>query len=146
MTALVPRYTIWEGLNVALQAAMRALDEIRTLARLPGPPGRDGFGFDDLEVLYDEERTITLRFMRGQDVREWVFRMPVVIDRGVWQERSYERGDGVTSGGHYWIARCDTSDRPEPNGGAWRLAVKRGRDGKDGGPRVDPPRGPVKVG
>jgi hypothetical protein len=122
---------------------MRALEEIRALARIPGPAGRDGVSADQISMEYDGERTVTFKYageIRGS------FKMPIVIDRGVWREGSFEKGDGVTWGGHYWIAKQDTMDKPEPNGGPWRLAVKRGRDGKDGGAPQTPPRGPVKVG
>src|SRR5262245_4795243 len=37
-----PRYTIWEAVQVSLALGARALEEIRALARTPGPPGRDG--------------------------------------------------------------------------------------------------------
>lgn len=51
--------------------------------------------------------------------REWV-------RQGV----KYLEGDGVTWGGSFWIAQKDTATKPD--GGEWRLAVKKGRDGKDG--------------
>jgi hypothetical protein len=86
----------------------------------PGAPGRDGrdgidgVGFDDLSAEYDGERTITLRAARGDNVKEWSWQMPVVIDRGVYRDGTqYEKGDATTFGD------------------GWRLAVKRGRDGKD---------------
>src|SRR5262245_31378858 len=37
-----PQYTLHEGLHVALDMGQRALAEIRTLARLPGPRGEPG--------------------------------------------------------------------------------------------------------
>jgi len=145
MSELTPKYTIWEGLNVAIHLGMRALEEIRALARIPGPAGRDGVSADQISMDYDGERTYTFKYageVRGS------FKMPVVIDRGVWQEGTFERGDGVTWGGHYWIAKQDTTDKPEivQGGGPWRLAVKRGRDGKDFDPKDPPKRGPIKVG
>jgi hypothetical protein len=65
-------------------------------------------------------------------------------DMGVWGEgRSYLKGDGVTWGGSFWIAQDDTADKPEASAKSWRLAVKRGRDGKDfAGPQ---PAAPPKV-
>lgn len=59
------------------------------------------------------------------------FLLPVVIDRGVYKQgEKYIRGDGVTFGGSWFIAQCDTEAKPEESQD-WRLAVKRGRDGKD---------------
>jgi integrin beta 3 len=116
---------------------MRALEEVRALARLPGPrgadgpPGKDGLGFDDMSVAYDGERSFTLQFKRGKELREFPFKVPLLIDRGVWREGRYERGDVVTFGGSAFIAQEDTDEKPE-TGKAWRLAVKSGRNGKPG--------------
>lgn len=97
----------------------------------PGKDGADGLGFDDMEATYDGGRTITLRFARGDRVKEFAFEVPMVIDRGVYsQGREYSPGDGVTWAGSYWIAQERTREKPD-TGKGWRLAVKRGRDGKD---------------
>jgi integrin beta 3 len=96
-----------------------------------GADGRDGLGFEDIDLVEDE-RGITLRFQRGQVVKEFV--LPVVVDRGVWREQEYCKGSGVTWAGSFWIAQRDTSGKPDTADGGWRLAVKRGRDGKDGKP------------
>lgn len=54
---------------------------------------------------------------------------------GVYQRaQAYPRGAGVTFGGSVWIAAKDTVLPPgTPEGrNDWTLAIKRGRDGKDG--------------
>lgn len=59
--------------------------------------------------------------------------MPVLIDRGRHSEtKQYEEGDVVDWSGSMWIAQAP-SKGVEPRAGAdeWRLAVRRGRDGKD---------------
>jgi hypothetical protein len=67
----------------------------------------------------------------GDRVKEWTFRDHRLIDRGVYvRGKAYEAGDGVTWGGHYWIAQADTDEPPVEGGRAWRMAVRRGRDGK----------------
>lgn len=146
MSKLAPKYTIWEAINVAVSVSARALEEIRTLARIPGPRGVDGLGFDDLEVLHDGERGFTFRMARGDQVKEFAFKIPIVLDRNVYKEDgTYEKGDGVTFGGSFWIAQKDAPEG-KPNDGSkdWRLAVKRGRNGADGrGPPT--PQGPVKA-
>lgn len=97
----------------------------------PGTDGADALGFDDMQATYDGVRTITLRFARGDRVKEFAFEVPMVIDRGVYsQGREYSPGDGVTWAGSYWIAQERTREKPD-TGKGWRLAVKRGRDGKD---------------
>lgn len=136
-----PRYTLWQALQTALALASRALEEVRALARVPGPPGEPGLGFDDFDIEHDGERRFTFRMTRGEQRKEWVFDVPAMIDRGVYKaEENYSRGDGVTYSGSWWIAQGVTKGKPgEPGSEGWRLAVKRGRDGKDG---KDGERGP----
>lgn len=109
-----------------------------------GSDGRDGFGFEDMFVEFDGERSATLKFVKGDNSKSFHMTMPTIIDRGVWKEGTYERGDAVSWGGSLWIAQEETSDKPETTK-AWRLAVKRGRDGKDGVMKVATPQQPVKV-
>lgn len=97
-----------------------------------GSDGRDGINFDELDLAHDGERTMTLRFSRGELVKEWHLVFPVPIYRDVYQAgRSYARGDIVTFGGSMWHCNADTDDKPESGSPAWTLAAKRGRDGRD---------------
>lgn len=120
----------------------------RAVEKIPVPKdGADGLGFDDMTVLHDGERSFTLRFVRGEQVKEFPFVLPIVIDRGYHKDgNSYAQGDGVTHGGSYWIAQKATQEKPEIGNVDWRLAVKKGRDGKNYSPPVDTPRPPIKVG
>lgn len=102
--------------------------EAKSLGRIVGD---DGLGFDDLSIEYDGERDVTLSFSKGDRVKSATLSLPMVIDRGVWKERSYEQGDGVTWRGSFWIAQSKTLSKPDESSSDWRLAVKRGRDGKD---------------
>jgi hypothetical protein len=111
-----------------------------------GTPGLDGFGFDDLDVTYDGEKTITLKFSRGEVVKQFPIVMPVVIDRGVFKDgNGYKAGDAVTWAGSIWIAQKDTKAKPDSSD-EWRLSVKRGRDGKDAVVKDVAPHHPVRVG
>jgi hypothetical protein len=113
----------------AEQIARAAHDAV---AALPRPKdGLDGLGFDDLQFEYDGERSITFKVKSGDRIKAFDAKMPVIIDRGVWRERAYEPGDGVTWRGSFWIAQKETSAKPDEASADWRLAVKRGRDGKD---------------
>lgn len=94
----------------------------------PGQDGKDGIGFDDLDLVEDASG-LSLKFVKGDTVKS--FPLPVVIDRGVFRDgQTYQKGSGVTWGGRYWIAQETTSDKPD-GGKSWRLAVNKGRDGKD---------------
>jgi hypothetical protein len=56
-------------------------------------------------------------------------------DCGVWDAgTTYRKHDGVTVDGHYWIAQRETRSTPTENSGDWRLAVRRGKPGRDGKP------------
>jgi collagen type III alpha len=103
----------------------------------PGAAGRDGLGFEDFEEEFDGDRTVIRRYRRGDEVKEFRHTFPIVLDRGVYaDEKGYERGDGVTYGGSFWIAQGETKGvRPGLSTApsrVWRLAVKVGRDGKPG--------------
>lgn len=128
-----------------LEYERRANDRVEEfLKSIPKPKdGADGLGFDDMEVVHDGERSVTLRFVRGDVVKEFSFTIPSLIERGIFKAGDeYERGDGVTYNGSFWIAQCDTKEKPG-DGKTWRLSVKRGTNGKDGdrgpaGPKGDP--------
>lgn len=89
------------------------------------------------EVVQLSARDFSIIFKTSDgEAAETVFRMPVVLDMGVWKEdrdEPYAKGDGVTYAGAFWIAQVDGAQERPGTGPQWRLAVKRGRDGKDAG-------------
>ena len=109
-----------------------------------GEPGRNAADLTLLQEHIDQrvERAIeaisvttsdggrTLRFSFGEmAVRE--VKTALVLDAGVWKEGvSYAAGDGVTLGGSFFIAQTATTTKPGKSDD-WRLAVKRGSDGRD---------------
>jgi len=98
-----------------------------------GDPGRDGIDLDSFDaVVLSDDRTIELKFVSGEMERVASFKWPVPIDCGVYKSgEQYQRGDMVTWGGSLWLAQRDTDAKPDTPESGWRLAVKRGRDGKD---------------
>jgi integrin beta 3 len=71
----------------------------------------------------------TLRWTIGDIVYE--IKTAIVLDAGIWKEGTiYNPGDGVTLGGSFFIAQIKTTARPGKSDD-WRLAVKRGTDGRD---------------
>lgn len=100
----------------------------------PGKPGHDGFSLKEFEVeLMEDGRTILLKFDDGglfSYSRE--IGVPTMIYRGVYREGVYQKGDTVTFGGSLWHSNKDgNTEKPDTGTGAWTLAAKRGRDGKD---------------
>lgn len=125
-----PKYSLVEAVTACLTLAMRALEEVRSLAAFVKDDARD-FGIDDIDIEYDGERTLSVVIVKRGREKCKSFTMPALLDRGVYREATaYQRGDCVTWGGSMWIAQKDTDAKPG-EGDGWRLAVKRGRDGKD---------------
>lgn len=115
----------------------KGLDGAHGLDGVDGTNGLDGLGFDDIVVEHDGERGFTFKFVRGERVKTFgTFTIPAMIHRGVFQDgTTYTRGDAVTWGGHVWIAKDETSIKPDytpASAKVWSLAVKAGRDGKAG--------------
>lgn len=111
-----------------------------------GKDGADGLGFDDLQAVQQDDRSFTIKAIRGDRAKDiGTLRFPVQIQRGVYIDgKSYELGDVVTWGGSQWHCNEETTTKPGDGSKAWTLIVKRGRDGRDG---VDAPTIPVvKVG
>jgi hypothetical protein len=91
-------------------------------------------GIKSLTIELEDERTlvVTTALTGAEHVAKRVHLLHP-IDRGVYRpEQNYKRGDGVSFGGSFWIAQVDDSADKPGTSEAWRLAVKRGRDGKDG--------------
>lgn len=115
------------GVDVDMGAVERAIAE--KVAAIPIPKdGVDGVGFDDMSCEIRDDG-VYLVWEKGEVIKE--ARLPVPIDRGVWKEGTYKQGEAVTWGGSLFIAQKDTTTKPETPGSDWRMAVKRGRDGKD---------------
>lgn len=106
--------------------------------------GVAGFRFkpdeEDSRVL-----SVSLALSSGKS-EEIVIRLPTTRYRGVYRDgEGYDLGDMATWGGSVW--HCNGTTREQPGSSpAWTLAVKRGRDGKDGGSGTPAPRGPVRTG
>lgn len=128
----------------------------------PGIPGRDGLrgekgdtGADGAAGAVGRDGTLEGASLEQVDERSWrivradgtplagLFKNHATLDRGVYQAgRTYEKGDGVTYGGSFWIAQDATNEKPGDGATKWRLAVKAGRDGREGKPGKDGGPGP----
>lgn len=98
---------------------------------LNGTDGLDGLGFDGFDLILDETRGWVFRLAQGARVKEWELGLP--FDAKVFTAGTvYPKGAGVTWDGHYWIALKQTSDQPGEGSPAWRLAVRRGKQGREG--------------
>lgn len=100
MSNLVPKYTAWEAINAALAVGMRALEEVRTIARIPGKDGE-----------------------RGKDGPPG--KLPRVDE---WKDRVYYESEVVTLDGAVYQSLKDTGRAPPHED--WRCIVRAGRDGR----------------
>lgn len=129
-----------------------------------GDPGRDGRDASDLDVIrgiaaaevraHVDQMFREMKCSTPDDGRTIVFEIAgttheihtaIMLDRGIWREGEYQRGDSVSHGGSMWIAQRNTVTKPETVDCDWRLSVKHGlngRDGKPGAPGPSGPRGP----
>lgn len=112
-----------------------------------GVNGRDGtITIEDIEVLQLDERTLVFRNAKTGKPLGREIKLYQILDQGVFVlGTTYQKGDGVTFGGSFWIAQRDTvNEKPEDGGltDAWRLSVKHGRDGTNGRPGPAGPAGP----
>lgn len=106
----------------------------KALDRMPKPTnGRDALPLESFDIaIGDDVRTLTVKMQAGETVQKKSIKLPVLLDRGAYSaEKSYEAGDVVSHGGSMWIASGEPEGAPGLGGNGWRLAVKRGRDGKD---------------
>jgi hypothetical protein len=79
----------------------------------------------------DRGRTLLFSFS-DKVVRE--VKTALVLDAGIWKDGTiYAAGDGVVHGGQFFIAQVETTAKPLKSDD-WRLAVQRGRDGRDARP------------
>lgn len=102
MSKLVPKYTTLEAINAALAVGMKALDEVRTLARSPGKDGARG--------------------ERGP-----AGRLPLVR---AWSDKIHYESDVVTHEGTTYQATRDTAKQPPHDD--WQTVASAGRDGEHG--------------
>lgn len=106
----------------------------KALDRMPKPKdGADALPLESFDIAMAEDgRTLTVKMQAGERVLEKSLRIPAMLDRGSYSsEKNYEAGDVVSHGGSMWIAGESVEGAPGLGGNGWRLAVKKGRDGKD---------------
>jgi hypothetical protein len=108
----------------------------RWLSALPKPQdGKDGRDAIQLEGfdLTIEGRSLTVSMKAGESIIQKTVNIPTMEYMGVFKDGSdaYQKGDCVTFGGSLWVAEKDKpSGKPEQSPD-WKLAVKRGRDGRE---------------
>lgn len=119
----------------ALDFERRAQDLLqKAIDKMPVPKdGRDALDLEDMQVTHDDDGNVTFKFVRGTVEKTFTIRLPRFKDMGVYADTvKYVSGDGVSCGGCFWIAQKDSPEGKPGAGDGWRLAVKKGRDGKDG--------------
>ncbi|MCV4343241.1 phage portal protein [Pseudomonas capsici] len=92
----------------------------------------EGVGSVAVEQAGGRGFELMMTLSSGAEIRKRLD-LPVMIYRGVFSPGEYLPGDTVTWAGSLWHCDESTCDKPGELGSkGWRLAVKRGRDGKNG--------------
>lgn len=99
----------------------------KAVDRMPVPKdGADALPVEQIEITQDE-RTVTITL--GQ--KSHTLTLDTILDRGPWREGRYQKGDAVSYGSNLWIAQDHNVTDVPGTSKAWRLAVRKGRDGRD---------------
>jgi hypothetical protein len=101
-----------------------------------GEAGRDGLTVTDFATdLSEDGRFLTLSLENEQTKVAHTLQLPTMIYRGGYKEGvEYVEGDTVTFGGSLWCCSAPTTEKPIEGRDCWRLAARKGRDGKDAKP------------
>lgn len=102
----------------------------KAVDRMPVPKdgvnGKDALPVESIDIT-QEGRNVVIKL----GSTEHAIKLDSIIDKGVWRDGDYEKGDAVTHGGSLWIAQVDDPKDAPGTSKEWRLAVKKGRDGRD---------------
>ncbi len=118
--------------------------EVKNLGRVVG---KDGASFDEFSMEFDAEASEVVIKARSGDVAKEV-RAPIrgITLGGYWRGGTRAKAQEAWShGGCLWVAKRDTSSKPDATSEDWILAARKGRDG-EGVERAAPTTGPVKLG
>lgn len=109
---------------------------------LTGERGPAGFDLESFDVeMQAGGRLMVMTFAQGDEKHIYELPIEAMIYRGMYKDdQEYLRGDAVTWAGSLWICDLPTTTKPGDGATDWKLAAKRGRDGKAGepGPKGDP--------
>lgn len=90
-------------------------------------------GIDDVWDEIEDGGRVVVRNIKLSDGTVQITRetTAAIVYRGTFQSgRAYASGDATTYGGSLFIAQRNT-EKPPGDGDAWKLAAKRGKDGRD---------------
>jgi hypothetical protein len=114
-----------------------------------GADGKDGFSLESFDLEYIEEtHEIRIKAACGDRSKEVRFPAGGIRPAGYWRDGSKAKaGEVFTHDGSAWVAKCDTSARPDPaNKTDWVLLARKGRDGESVVKKVSTdPAPPIKL-
>lgn len=112
----------------------------------------NGAGFDvivnglvgiTVEQISEREFRVKAHLTDGTESAQ-DFKIPVMLHRGIWTERAYERGDCVTRDNSTWHCCVESTTEKPGESKHWQLIVRKGDRGRDApGPKPAPE--PVKL-
>lgn len=112
-----------------------------------GRDGKDGLSMADVTRTYDgDAHEIVERWTVVGEQKEMRYPAGGIAPGGFWKEGTLARSaQAFTHDGHLWLAKRETRVKPSLEAkDDWQLAVRKGRDGKDGRNGIDK-TAPVKL-
>lgn len=113
-----------------------------------GKDGVDGLGLEAFELEYlDETHEVRIKASCAGRVKEIRYPAGGIRPGGYWREGTKAKaGEAWVQDGSLWIAKKDTSAKPETAGEDWVIAARKGRDGERGPRGKDAtPEAPIKL-
>ena len=103
-------------------------------------------GIAGVEIQQLDERSFALQVrLSSGSVQQHAFKLASMIYRGVYLDtQEYDVGDNVTDDNQTWVAVQPSKGVRPGTSEAWKLAARKGRNGKDAEPSRGPPRVSLK--
>jgi hypothetical protein len=114
-----------------------------------GKDGRDGLSVETFDRTYDPDtHEVVERWMAAGKSRTLRIPQGGIHHGGYWREGTRAKAaETWTHAGVAWIAKRDTSDKPDRGSADWEIFANKGRDGADGKNGRDlSPAPPIKLG
>jgi hypothetical protein len=126
--------------------------EVKSLGQVVGKDGnhgRDGASFESFELEYlPESHEIAVKATAAGRTKELRYPAGGIRPGGYWREGTKAQpGEAWVHDGSLWIAKAETSSKPETRSEDWIIAARKGKDGERGNAGKDgSPPAPIKLG
>lgn len=119
--------------------------EVKNLGKVEGKNGEDGTSLESFTMEYIEEtHEVCIKGSCGNRTQEIRYPAGGIQPGGYWRDGTKAKAcEAWVQDGSLWIAKRDTTAKPESKSEDWVLAARKGRDTD---PNTPAPAGTIKVG